>query len=120
MEGTNSTVRVPDYGRPTTRIQKLEILAPKSEVSHSSQYPSAAMLGIGEVEGARSIDDFNISASLTGKPKPGFGILTLRVQAGSLKVVPQVAAAPSTPPASILESSSGSTQFFFSDDFFAD
>ena len=44
----------------------------KSEVSQSSQYRRAAMLCIGEVEDAKSLDDLITSASVAGRPIPDF------------------------------------------------
>ena len=41
------------------------------EVSRSSQYLRVAMLWIGEVEIAKSVDDLITSASITGKPNIG-------------------------------------------------
>ena len=40
----------------------------KTEASHSAQYPRAAMLWIGEIEDAQSMDELITSASLTGGP----------------------------------------------------
>ena len=68
--GSEGTETVLDYGGPKKREsvvtdkwhQPTEFrswkISFKSEVSHSSQYPRAAMLWIGEIEDAESFDDF--------------------------------------------------------------
>ena len=57
----------------------------KSEVSDSSQYPRAAMLWIGEVEDATSIDDIFASAAPTGRPFLDFENLDFKTARGLRK-----------------------------------
>ena len=73
------TVTVPDCGGPTQReAEKNTVdtwpqltefrswkISFKTKVSQSSQYPRDAVLWIGEVEDAETIDDFIASASTT-------------------------------------------------------
>ena len=82
LGSTEATRAVPDCGGPTKREkprqpfethglnqQNSEVgKIKKSEVSHSSRYPSAAVQWIGEVEDENSIDDLFTSASITGDP----------------------------------------------------
>ena len=62
----------------TNRIQKLENEL-QSAVSHSSQYPRAAMLWIGKVEDAESIDDLITSTLISWDPIPDFENLDFRI-----------------------------------------
>ena len=101
IESTEATMTVPGYGRPKkkgaetiiiiidTCLQPTEFkswkISFKSEVSHSSQYPRAAMLRIGEVEDATSIDDRMTAAPKTGRPIPDFENLDFKIAADSGK-----------------------------------
>ena len=85
-ESTNSTVTVSDYGGPKKRESRIKLpltsglsrqnlevgksVSSKSEVSHTSQYPRATTLWIGEVDDAKSVDDLIASASIAGRPLP--------------------------------------------------
>ena len=57
----------------------------KGEVCLSSQYPRAAMLWIGEVEDAESIDELSTSASIIGSPMPDFENLHFKIAGGLRK-----------------------------------
>ena len=59
----------------------------KSELSHSSQYPRAAMLWIGEVEDEKSIDELISSASITGRSIPDFENLDFKIASGLRKIL---------------------------------
>ena len=99
--GTAPAVRVPDYGGPKqgdaeaifvdkwaqpTDISSWEISF-KSEVSHFSQYTRAAMLRIGEVEDAESMDGLIASASWSGRPIPDFENLDFKIASGLRKIL---------------------------------
>ena len=99
--GTAPAVRVPDYGGPKqgdaeaifvdkwaqpTVVSSWEISF-KSEVSHFSQYPRAAMLRIGEVEDAESMDGLIASASWSGRPIPDFENLDFKIASGLRKIL---------------------------------
>ena len=58
----------------------------KSDVIHSSQYPRAAMLWIGEVEDAKSIDDIITSALINWDPIPDFENLDFRIASELRKI----------------------------------
>ena len=95
------TVAVLDYGGPKKRgAKKFRIdkwpqpvesrswkISFKSAVSHSSQYPKADMLLIGEVEDAKSIGDLITSATTTGEPISDFENLDFKI-AGGLRKFP--------------------------------
>ena len=81
-EITEAAVTVPDDGGPKQSVadaitidkwrRPIEFrswrMSFTGDVSHSSQYPKAATLWIGEVEDAKSIDNAITSASFTGRP----------------------------------------------------
>ena len=67
------------------RIQKLENSC-KSEVSQSSQNSRAALLRIGEVEDAKSIDELITSASVTGDPILDFENVDVIIASGLRKI----------------------------------
>ena len=58
-----------------------------TEVSHSSQYPRTAVLWIGEVEGAESIDDLITSAPFTGEPIMDFENHDFKIAGGLRKIL---------------------------------
>ena len=101
IEITAPTVTVTDDGGPKSREAEAIIsnewpqptefrswnIRFKSEVTHSSQYPRDAMLWIGEVEDAKSIDDLITSASITGKSKPDFENLDVNIASGLRKIL---------------------------------
>ena len=58
----------------------------KSAISHYSQYPRAAMLWIGEVEDAESIDDIITSALLSWDPIPDFENLNFKITSELRKI----------------------------------
>ena len=74
-----------DNWPPPTESGKFEISF-KSEFSHSSQYPRAAMLWIGEAEDPESIYDLITSASRTGDPTPDFVNLDFQITSGLRKI----------------------------------
>ena len=58
----------------------------KIEVSHSSQYPRASMLWIGELEDAKSIDGLITSISVPWKTNSDFENLDLKIANGRREI----------------------------------
>ena len=58
----------------------------KREVTHSSQYPGDALLWIGDVEDATSIDDLITSACMKGKSIPDYENLDFKIACGLKKI----------------------------------
>ena len=99
LGSTEATVTVPDYGGPRKREAEANMidkwrqptefrswkLSFKNEFSHSSPHPRAAMLWIGEVEDAKSIDELITSASITGRPTLDFENLDFKIATGLMK-----------------------------------
>ena len=101
IEITAPILTVPDYGGNNRREAEAIIsnewpqptefrswkISFNSEVSHSSQFPRHAMLWIGEVEDAESVDDLISSASFTGKSILDFENLDFKIASGLRKIV---------------------------------
>ena len=83
-EGESQKVLFDEWPQPTEfRSWKIRF---RSEVSHSSQHPRAAMQWIGELEDAKSIDDRISSASIKEKSIPDFKNFVFKIASGLRKI----------------------------------